>query len=34
MSIRRLLDDKLIGTLTAHIDINNGTVDVGIMIVD
>jgi ribosomal-protein-alanine N-acetyltransferase len=34
MSIRRLSDDKLIGTLTAYVASNHGTVDVGIMIGD
>ena len=34
MGIRRLLDDKLIGTLTAYVANNHGTVDVGIMIGD
>ena len=34
MGIRRLLDDKLIGTLTAYVASNHGTVDVGIMIGD
>jgi RimJ/RimL family protein N-acetyltransferase len=32
MSIRRLSDDALIGTLTAYVASNHGTVDVGIMI--
>lgn len=34
MGIRRLMDDKLIGTLTAYVARNHGTVDVGIMIGD
>lgn len=34
MGIRRLSDDKLIGTLTAYVASNHGTVDVGIMIGD
>jgi len=32
IGIHRLLDDKLIGTLTAYFSTNHGTVDVGIMI--
>jgi ribosomal-protein-alanine N-acetyltransferase len=32
IAIRRLSDDKLIGTLTAYFAKNHGTVDVGIMI--
>jgi RimJ/RimL family protein N-acetyltransferase len=34
VSIRSLSDDKLIGTLTAYVASNHGTVDVGIMIGD
>jgi len=34
IGIRRLSDDKLIGTLTAYVAKNHGTVDVGIMIGD
>jgi RimJ/RimL family protein N-acetyltransferase len=34
MGIFRLSDDKLIGTLTAYVASNHGTVDVGIMIGD
>ena len=34
MGIRRLSDNKLIGTLTAYVASNHGTVDVGIMIGD
>ena len=34
MGIRTLSDDKLIGTLTAYVASNHGTVDVGIMIGD
>jgi ribosomal-protein-alanine N-acetyltransferase len=32
MGIRRLSDNELIGTLTAYVSSNHGTVDVGIMI--
>jgi RimJ/RimL family protein N-acetyltransferase len=34
MAIRRISDDKLIGTLTAYVSKQHGTVDVGIMIGD
>jgi ribosomal-protein-alanine N-acetyltransferase len=34
MGIHRLSDNKLIGTMTAYISKNNGTVDVGIMVGD
>jgi ribosomal-protein-alanine N-acetyltransferase len=34
MAIRRMSDDKLIGTLTAYVAKQHGTVDVGIMIGD